>query len=790
MHIKHLRHGTGSGKGAAEYLTREADSHGQVRDEVRVLDGDPDQVAAVADSLDFKHRYTSGVIAWGPEERPTEAQLQEVLNDYKKAAFAGLDPDQYAFSAVLHREGEAVHIHTFTARCELTTGKSLNIAPPGHQKIFDAVRDYHNHKNGWARPDDPELQRLNQPKHQAYITAAELRQGLQVEPDPRQLVTDYLVQRVDAGEIGNRDNILSALTEVGLETPRAGKNYITVQDPESGAKWRLKGAIYNADFQRGELERQATQELGDRPAPNRAVDERSAERAYSVFESECERRAEYNRGRYPGAEQSYQRANDRAVQQSATLEKTADKAVSHDVFGPDRNLADYLRSQLGPGAILAEQSRHTENGDQRGRNDFGQAGQGRRENPAESLHRQPGPAASLREDRQGRGRVREQGRIVDDTGGLLNDRDGANIAEKIDRADRTHSAADRANTAVSRAADAIGRACKPSGNVVRGVQRMTQNSNDELERFKVDINLSEFLADRGYQLDKAASCTGYAVMRKNDEKLVVTKAPDQHYIYTDAHNPDDSGSIIDFVQNRTGENLGSVRKRLRPWIGEHKHTQKTLWQSRISISDRDYGKVVASWEKANTVQNFDYLRARGISSQTVRNYGENIRQSEKGTLLFKHTGMNGTSGYEYKSSDLYGFSTGGSKGLFIARRSNPQDITRLVVTETALDALSYAQLDGCRKDTAYVSTGGNPSNEQLAYMAGLTNGKTLENLKTVTMAHDKDQGGEQQAMKIGAHLHATGAGVRIERETPTRGKDWNEQLQQQKERNRDRGMSL
>ena len=320
---------------------------------------------------------------------------------------------------------------------------------------------------------------------------------------------------------------------------------------------------------------------------------------------------------------------------------------------------------------------------------------------------------------------------------------------------------------------------------------MRQNSEAELERFKTDINLSEFLADRGYQLDKAASCTGYAVMRKNDEKLVVTKAPDQHYIYTDAHNTDDSGSIIDFIQNRTGNNLGQVRKQLRTWVGEHKHPQKTLWQAQISISERDYGKVVASWEKADTVQNFDYLGQRGISSRTVRNYDENIRQSEKGTLLFKHTGMSGTSGYEYKSSDLYGFSTGGSKGLFIARRSNPQEITRLVVTETALDALSYAQLDGCRKDTAYVSTGGNPSNEQLAYLAGLTNGKTLEKLKTVTLAQDKDRGGEQQAVKIGTHLQVAGIAARIERETPDRGKDWNEQLQRkERDRDRDYGISL
>ncbi len=45
------------------------------------------------------------------------------------------------------------HLHILVPRFELTSGKSLNIAPPGHQKYFDALRDYFNIKKNWARPD-------------------------------------------------------------------------------------------------------------------------------------------------------------------------------------------------------------------------------------------------------------------------------------------------------------------------------------------------------------------------------------------------------------------------------------------------------------------------------------------------------------------------------------------------------------------------------------------------------------------------------------------------------------
>ena len=64
MHVKFIARGTGSAKAAADYLLGERDAAGQPREGVEVRRGDPDVVAAVADSLEFEHKYTSGVIAW------------------------------------------------------------------------------------------------------------------------------------------------------------------------------------------------------------------------------------------------------------------------------------------------------------------------------------------------------------------------------------------------------------------------------------------------------------------------------------------------------------------------------------------------------------------------------------------------------------------------------------------------------------------------------------------------------------------------------------------------------
>ena len=258
MMIKFLARGTGSAAAAADYLTREQNrapdqdqDQDQDRDpeknpeEVKVLRGNPRQVAAVADTLQFEHKYTSGVIAWAPEDNPSEAQINHVVDEFEKTAWAGLEPDRYAWAAVQHREaGGGVHVHVLAARVDLETGKSLNIAAPGWQKTFDALRDWQNHENGWSRPDDPERARDVQPGHRAYIEAAQLRAGLEVEKDPRRLITDYLSQGIETGTVSDRATMVSALQRAGLEVPRQGEHYLTAADPESGGKWRLKGAIY------------------------------------------------------------------------------------------------------------------------------------------------------------------------------------------------------------------------------------------------------------------------------------------------------------------------------------------------------------------------------------------------------------------------------------------------------------------------------------------------------------------------------------------------------------------
>ena len=155
MHLKFLPHGKGSAGAAVDYLVGERDAAGHRREGDEVLRGNPDMVAAVSGWLDYQRKYRSAVIARAPEDRPADEQIEAVLDELEKTAWAGLGPDRYAWTAVLHRERRGgVHAHILAAQCDLDTGRSLNIAPSGWQRTFDPLRDALNHAHGWSRPDD------------------------------------------------------------------------------------------------------------------------------------------------------------------------------------------------------------------------------------------------------------------------------------------------------------------------------------------------------------------------------------------------------------------------------------------------------------------------------------------------------------------------------------------------------------------------------------------------------------------------------------------------------------
>ena len=289
-----------SGGSAADYLEDVKDHKGRPREKVEVLRGDPYRVGQIADSLDFKHRLTACVIAWAPEDNPSPEQIDEVLDNFEHLAWAGLDPERYAWSAVRHEEPSGgVHVHIMAARVDLQTGKSLNIAPPGWQRDFDPLRDMQNNKHGWARPDDPA--RANDVHLESYekkIKAEAVKSGEPPATLDIEVLTDYLIERIHMGHINHRTDIKAALEELNdVTVTRAGRNYISVKLPGVGKATRLRGEIYDEQFN-GDVYRQdkaAAGRTGTRTPETHPADFAAAQGRYHAA---VRRRGEFNRRKY------------------------------------------------------------------------------------------------------------------------------------------------------------------------------------------------------------------------------------------------------------------------------------------------------------------------------------------------------------------------------------------------------------------------------------------------------------------------------------------------------------
>ncbi len=331
MIIKFLANGTGDPKLAASYLLAEQDHLGNQRAGVEILRGDPMVFTAIASSLKFQYCYTSAVIAWSPEDVVSDEQLNEVLDLFEEHAFAGLSPEQYHMTAVMHVDDDSRHIHILIPRVELTTGKSLNVAPPGHQYYFDTLRDFLNHKYGWVRPDDPARMKTTQPKnHHVLQSAAAVKAGLlgQSKKTRVEMIDAYIEQRIMYGVINNRDELVQSLKEID-EIGQVANKSISIKFNET--RDRLTGAFYHAGFSFSAYREAPTRQAGVRsalPGHQYRYKECSGGLAQSVERLEAARskRAEYN--------QKYYRAkvsrNEETVGQASEISYVPGATVQED----------------------------------------------------------------------------------------------------------------------------------------------------------------------------------------------------------------------------------------------------------------------------------------------------------------------------------------------------------------------------------------------------------------------------------------------------------------------------
>lgn len=300
----------------------------------------------------------------------------------------------------------------------------------------------------------------------------------------------------------------------------------------------------------------------------------------------------------------------------------------------------------------------------------------------------------------------------------------------------------------------------------------------ELDAFKRDIDLRQYAASKGYQLDPRESWRGSAVMRlggRGGDKVVIKRNGNGHYVYFSVRDDADNGTIIDFVQHRERVSLGAVRKELRPWIGQPPSPALPLFPP-LEKTTKDRGRVEREFAQMTQAEaRCPYLEdARGLPSGilTSPRFEGCARIDGRGNVAFPHFDDDGLSGYELKNFNFTGFAAGGEKGLWPSNES-ARDV-RLVFCESAIECLSHAVLFPSTA-ARYASIGGKTNPKQPELVKGAIT--RMPRGSAIVAAMNADAEGRALAGVVRTAFEAVALpGAVFTLQEPAAHKDWNDQL--------------
>lgn len=273
--------GAGSATASVNYLIGK---HGE-REKATVLKGDIELTRQLAESLDFKNRYTVGVLSFQEKDLPQQTKA-EIMAGFEKTVFAGLEADQYSIAWVEHTDKDRLELNFIIANVELTTGKRLQpYYDRADRGLINAWKDVINHDYRLYDPNDPQHRLDLQPNKTIPKEKNELRQA----------VHEYIKQEVLGGNIKSRDDVIACMQGLGLQIARTTKTAISIAHPDGGQNIRFKGEFYEQNFR---IDENYTAE-NDRASRNYRTTERERiQRTRTELASRIENKRAYNQERY------------------------------------------------------------------------------------------------------------------------------------------------------------------------------------------------------------------------------------------------------------------------------------------------------------------------------------------------------------------------------------------------------------------------------------------------------------------------------------------------------------
>lgn len=325
MIVQFFRYGNGMSKGPLNYLL----GKDRKRDHAKILSGDEQEIAGLIDSSPYAKKYTCGCLSFY-ENDFSDQEKKEMMSDFEKCLFPGMDQDQYRVLWIEHKDkqnpetGESrLELNFLIPNTEILTGQRLQ--PFFHKADLsrvDLFKKITNFEYDLHDPNDPLYRQDITSKKSLPKSVAEIKTVLDLEAK----------KAIEKGLINDRQSMKKWLTDIGLEIVRETERNISIKNPHDDEKIknphddkkarsiRLTGAVYEQDFRltkkSAELTREASREY--------------RQEARERYESDIQRYTKYIKQKSKELERKYRKHE---TEPSDIPERSPNKDYRPDQYG-------------------------------------------------------------------------------------------------------------------------------------------------------------------------------------------------------------------------------------------------------------------------------------------------------------------------------------------------------------------------------------------------------------------------------------------------------------------------
>jgi hypothetical protein len=308
----------------------------------------------------------------------------------------------------------------------------------------------------------------------------------------------------------------------------------------------------------------------------------------------------------------------------------------------------------------------------------------------------------------------------------------------------------------------------------------------EVERLREAVNCATVLEKftNGWMFDKAESTRHALKYRRGKGEIIIINHGGRGWWdpHRSPREPGAQGDVFSLVQRLDPSlNFGEVCKALRGMVGispeypaclhaKHRAAAPGLSPTQRWEGRRRLHRGSPAWR---------YLAHERCLSGAVLAAAvtaDAVREGPYGSAWFAHRAHSGhITGIEMRGPRWRGFTANGRKTLFRLPGSRGL-VTRLVVAEAPIDAMSVATFDQVRADTLYTATAGGMGPDTITALQELLAELSGRAGVRLVIATDADKPGDHYATQLEAMADA--ATIPTVRVLPHNGhKDWNQALQ-------------